>query len=121
MDKKQLIVVVAISVIVSFIGGAFSASLFGGPAAGSSETGELVIVNDQGDPVISLSSDEVGPRIEMFDHDGKQRLFFNADAINTVMSIYGTQSDARVELGSFGQTARLDLRDHSGRLIWRSR
>ena len=79
MDKKQLFVVIAVSVITSFIGGAISASLFGGAAAGSSKVGELGIVNDQGDPVISLSSHEGGPRMEVFGHNCEQSLFFNTD------------------------------------------
>jgi len=118
MNQSQWIKLVAVVVVVSFIGGAVGASLFSG-GSGASGGRDIRIVDKKGALRIFLGMENMAAVMKMYGEDGKMcRLLMNADAIGAALEVYGQDGGPRVGMGIFRDGSGLARHDNGWRILW---
>jgi hypothetical protein len=70
---------------------------------------KFVLVDKEGHARIMLSEEEDGPALRIADSDDRERLRIVVTKMGPAILFYGDDGNARVGLGTFGNTPRLDL------------
>ena len=117
MDKGQMIGLIVGVLIVSLVGGAVGARLFGGSSAGSLKVGELRVVDDQGRTRVFMGVDGVSTVMKLYGEGNAYRMFFGADSIGTSMAMY-TPGRGIPGMGIYPGGVGVRRHDNPMRIIW---
>lgn len=118
MSQSQWAKLVAVVVVISFLGGALGARLAGG-ASGASSGSEVRLVDAKGALRVFLGVENMTTVMKLYGQDGKVcRFFLNADAIGSAIAMYGQDGRGKIGMGVYPDGTGAVRYDNDWRILW---
>ena len=121
MSNKQFLILAILIAIASLVGGAIGGGMLHSDAVvtDSLEVQNLTLVDDNGDPKITMTANSLQATLKMYGSGGNPRLFMHADSIGTTMVMYGEGREHHLSLGTYTYGTGMHIQNVKGRTMFR--